>query len=269
MSRSPSRNQSSPPQAAADSSAFQRLVGPPPAALRVDQIAERVEQAVEVGRDVEPEDLDVVADVADHGQLARLEDSCKPRAKRAPPPPPESRTTLTPERREVRACAGRVPRRGARGPHPSRRRPRAPGWRPSRRAHVRGSDPRSPARRAARTTLGSGSESAFVVPSGASTSARPASASCRRASGVTRGRSALTTSAWPSTRARPTATAAPSPSPDRARSRPRPGRPRHRRSPRRHDRADERPRRRRRASRPRAPPERRARGGASRLRGTG
>ena len=50
------------------------LVGPPPAALRVDQIAERVEQAVEVWRDVEAEDLDVVADVADHGQLARLED---------------------------------------------------------------------------------------------------------------------------------------------------------------------------------------------------
>ena len=50
-----------------------RLVGPPPATLRVDEPAERVEQAVEIGRDVEPEDLDVVADVSDDRELARLE----------------------------------------------------------------------------------------------------------------------------------------------------------------------------------------------------
>ena len=48
------------------------LVGSSPAALGVDEPAERVEQAVEVGRDVQAEDLDVVSDVADDGQLARL-----------------------------------------------------------------------------------------------------------------------------------------------------------------------------------------------------
>ena len=45
------------------------------------------------------------------------------------------------------------------------------------------------------------------------TSASPASANCRRAAGVTAGRSALTTSACPSMRARPAATAAPRPEP--------------------------------------------------------
>ena len=48
-----------------------RLVGAAPTALSVDQPGERVEQAVEVGRDVEPEDLDVVADVSDDGELVR------------------------------------------------------------------------------------------------------------------------------------------------------------------------------------------------------
>ena len=52
-----------------------RLVGPPPATLGVDEPGERVEQAVEVRRDVEPEDLEVVADVADDGELAGLEDA--------------------------------------------------------------------------------------------------------------------------------------------------------------------------------------------------
>ena len=51
-----------------------RLVGSPPAALGVDEPAERVDEAVEIGRDVEAEDLDVVADVADDRELAGLED---------------------------------------------------------------------------------------------------------------------------------------------------------------------------------------------------
>ena len=54
-----------------------RLVRPAPAALRVDETGERVEQAVEIGRDVEAEDLDVVADVADHRELAGLEHGCE------------------------------------------------------------------------------------------------------------------------------------------------------------------------------------------------
>src|SRR5262249_15179537 len=42
------------------------LVAAPPPALRVGEARERVENRVEVGRDVEAEHLDVVADVADH-----------------------------------------------------------------------------------------------------------------------------------------------------------------------------------------------------------
>ena len=45
------------------------LAAPAPAALLVVKVGERVEQAVEVGRDVEAEHLGVVADVADHGHL--------------------------------------------------------------------------------------------------------------------------------------------------------------------------------------------------------
>ena len=50
------------------------LAGAAPAALVVDEACERVEQRVEVGRDVQPEDLEVVADVADDGQLTGRED---------------------------------------------------------------------------------------------------------------------------------------------------------------------------------------------------
>ena len=54
------------------------FVGSSPAALRVDEPAERVEQAVQVGRDVQAEDVDVVTDVSDDGQLPRLEDRVEP-----------------------------------------------------------------------------------------------------------------------------------------------------------------------------------------------
>ena len=40
-----------------------------PASLGVDQAAERVEQRVDVGADVQPVELHVVADVGDDGQL--------------------------------------------------------------------------------------------------------------------------------------------------------------------------------------------------------
>jgi hypothetical protein len=46
-----------------------RLVPHAPAALLVEQPGERVEHGVEVGRDVEPEDLDVVAHVHDGRDL--------------------------------------------------------------------------------------------------------------------------------------------------------------------------------------------------------
>ena len=51
-----------------------RLVRAAPAALLVRDAGERVEDAVEVGRDVKAEHLDVVADVADHGHRRRLHD---------------------------------------------------------------------------------------------------------------------------------------------------------------------------------------------------
>jgi hypothetical protein len=37
-------------------------------------VGQRVEQAVQVGRDVNAEHLGVVADVADHGHLGRLDE---------------------------------------------------------------------------------------------------------------------------------------------------------------------------------------------------
>ena len=83
MSRSPSRNQSSPPKLAADSSAFH--VSPERPQPRSSSIspAKRVDEAVEIGRDVKAEDLDVVADVADDGQLARLEQRSRDLARTA------------------------------------------------------------------------------------------------------------------------------------------------------------------------------------------
>ena len=56
-----------------------RLAGPPPAALGVVQAGEAVEDGVEIGRDVQAEHLQVVADVADDRQLARREHVVEPR----------------------------------------------------------------------------------------------------------------------------------------------------------------------------------------------
>ena len=47
------------------------LAAPPPAALLVREAGERVEDRVEIRRDVEAEHLDVVADVADHARRSR------------------------------------------------------------------------------------------------------------------------------------------------------------------------------------------------------
>ena len=51
-----------------------RLVRAAPAAALVVETGERVEDRVEVGRDVQAEHLEVVADVADDGDVARLDD---------------------------------------------------------------------------------------------------------------------------------------------------------------------------------------------------
>ena len=67
MSRSPSWNQvSSSPSSFAVSIAFQVSSAAAPATVLVVQVGERVEQAVEIRRDVQSEHLGVVADVADH-----------------------------------------------------------------------------------------------------------------------------------------------------------------------------------------------------------
>ena len=70
MSRSPSRNQSSPPQALGGGERVPALALAAPPAILVDQARERVQEAVEIGRDVQPEDLEVVTDVSDDGEVA-------------------------------------------------------------------------------------------------------------------------------------------------------------------------------------------------------
>ena len=50
-----------------------RLVGASPTALVVQQARERVEDAVDVGRDAEPEGLEVVADIHDRGDARPAE----------------------------------------------------------------------------------------------------------------------------------------------------------------------------------------------------
>ena len=49
-----------------------RLAGASPAALLVVQPGQRVQHRVEIGRDVQPQHLDVVADVAGDGDVARV-----------------------------------------------------------------------------------------------------------------------------------------------------------------------------------------------------
>ena len=73
MSRSPSRNHASPPSAADGRERVPGLVGAPPAALLVGDAGERVEDAVEIGRDVQAEHLDVVAHVAYDGYVVRFD----------------------------------------------------------------------------------------------------------------------------------------------------------------------------------------------------
>ena len=105
----------------------------------VVQPGERVEDRVEVGRDVQPEHLDVVADVADHRQLARREDVVQAaRELRAADAAGEeddvhrqARVTTAVRQHGARA-RGRRARPVARGRRACRRRPRARGSRRSR-----------------------------------------------------------------------------------------------------------------------------------------
>ncbi len=74
MSRSPRRNQSSAPKLAADSRAFQVSPARPQPRSSSMSPPSRVDEAVEVGRNVEAEELEVVADVPDDRELSGLED---------------------------------------------------------------------------------------------------------------------------------------------------------------------------------------------------
>ena len=72
-----------------------RVAADAPAAFGVDQAAERVEQRVDVGRDVEAVQLEVVADVGDDGELDAVgSSSAKPCASFVPPVPPARSVTF-------------------------------------------------------------------------------------------------------------------------------------------------------------------------------
>ena len=55
-----------------------RLAGAAPAALLVGEPRQRVEDAVEVGRDPQAQHLEVVRDVADDGDVVRIDDTEQP-----------------------------------------------------------------------------------------------------------------------------------------------------------------------------------------------
>ena len=214
-SRSPSRNQSSPPQRGRASRARCHVspARPQPRSSSL-QPGERVEDRVEVGRDVQAEHLDVVADVADRPSArpararprARARSGRRRRRRRAATTftaRPSAACVRGPARRPTRSRSSSVSTSSARFGIARDESSRA-------RARARGSARRCPGRRAARTAAASGRASAFVVPSAASTSAdarrrRRPPASVRRSVGTAQGTSALTTStgARRAARARP------------------------------------------------------------------
>ena len=111
-SRSPSWNHASPPSERTVSSARHVSSARPQPRCSSLSTGERVEDRVEVGRDVQAEHLEVVADVADDGDVARLDD-----VRRGP-----GRTALRrPRRRERRPSS----RETESGQHVTRSRPGA------------------------------------------------------------------------------------------------------------------------------------------------
>ena len=78
MSESDRWNQSSPPRRETVAERVRGVVPDPPAPRRVDQPGQGVRDRVEVGRDVQAEQLDVVGDVADHGDVPRRHDLHEP-----------------------------------------------------------------------------------------------------------------------------------------------------------------------------------------------
>ena len=158
-----------------------RLTGAAPAPLLVVQPGERAEERVEIRRHVEPEHLDVVADVSDDRQLAGRERRGKPARE---PRAADAAREEPPSRREREQCPCSPP---ARPPRRSRSASlstssTSSGARRRQRMRGRGTAPRCPAPYSGAKTAGSGNESAFVVPSRAGTSASPAAARATTAS---------------------------------------------------------------------------------------
>ena len=176
-SRSPSRNQSSPPSVGdgLERVPASRRRGPSRAPRRAARRARRGCCRGRARR--QAEHLEVVADVADDGHARRLDRARRARARSgAPPTPPERSATFIGGRASERGLRARPDpqRRAARDRRACRRRRRGSGSRPRRRrrprpARARGSAPRCRRRRAARRAEARGSASAFVVPSAAST----------------------------------------------------------------------------------------------------
>ena len=112
--------------------AVERLVRAAPAARDVEQAGQRVGHGVEVGRDVQPPDLGVVAGVADDGEVARGRDRpARPRSSLAAPVPPASAVTRT---RERGSAFGRLRAASTARCRRARRRGRRRGGRPARAA---------------------------------------------------------------------------------------------------------------------------------------
>ena len=224
MSRSPSMNQPSPPQARADSSACQVSPARPQPRSVSFEPGKAVEHGVEVGRDVEAEHLEVVADVADDRQLTRRENVVEPgRELCAADAARQSRTTFTRARpsdlvliqHKVRAAAGREGQ-GREVRDACRRRARARGCATGSSAGCGEAGGAARRRRWVRTSrLRHGqAPSAFVVPSCRGHVRRSAGREAReRRRSSTHGTSALTTRQTPATPASAASTAAPWPPP--------------------------------------------------------
>ena len=83
-----------------------RVARDAPAVDRIDPPRQRVQHRVEIGRHVQAEQLDVVADVSDDRHATGSTAATRPRAKRAPPTPPASSVTRTSDARHEARSAG-------------------------------------------------------------------------------------------------------------------------------------------------------------------
>src|SRR5271168_4386777 len=76
-----------------------RFVLPTPTELRVVETRERVHQRVRVGRDMQAEMLEIIADVGDDKQIVRLQDPAQAERELGPPDAPGQRDHQIPTHR--------------------------------------------------------------------------------------------------------------------------------------------------------------------------